>query len=309
MASPRQMRWERCGRGWPAIHGSLRHTNGSSTTCRRIINTRRPSGRSPPTRACFTTILYPVRARAELELDRGNADAATRIYDSAFQPLWPDDMTKSWFQLLDEQHRLRDFVGRARAALQTDPADLNATARLFHYFLSQNNAPAARRALLDFRLAKESGSHPWTPDELLITAQLFERLPDVNEAARLWYALYSVPAADAAHQERALYELSNLLLTQADQPIRFGSGDLSFYKDVAAIDPSPGFLNGILSLILNGAGPRWAYREQNGKAAAVLPPCRGERAGCTAGTALSAVALSRAVARRTRAGIRGLWRR
>ena len=133
-------------------------------------------------------------------------------------------MTKSWFQLLDEQHRLRDFVGRARAALQANPADLNATARLFHYYRSQNNAPAARRALVEYRLAKESGSHPWTPDELLITAQLFERLPDVNEAARLWYALYSAPGAGPTNQERALFELSNLLLTQADQPVRFGVG-------------------------------------------------------------------------------------
>ncbi len=215
----------------------------------------------------FHDDLYPVRARAELELDRGNADAAIRVYDDAFQPLWPDDMMKSWFQLLDEQHRLRDFVGRARAALQTNPADLNATARLFHYYRSQNNAAAARRALVEHRLAKESGSHPWTPNELLITAQLFERLPDVNEAARLWYALYSAPGAGAANQERALFELSELLLTQADQPVRFGSGDLSFYKDVATIDSSPGFLNGILSLILNDTGPRWAYREQNAKSA------------------------------------------
>jgi hypothetical protein len=48
--------------------------------------------------------------------------------------------------------------------------------------------------------------------------------------------------------ERALYGLANLLLTAPDQPIQFGSGDLSFYKDIATVDPSPGFLNGILSL-------------------------------------------------------------
>jgi cellulose synthase operon protein C len=215
----------------------------------------------------FHDDLYPVRARAELQLDRGNTDAAVRIYDAAFQPAWPDDMTKSWFDLLEQQQRLREFVGRARAALQTNPADLNATARLFHYFRSQNNAAAAGRSLIEYRLAKESGKQPWTADELLNTALLFERLPDVNEAARLWYALYSVPGGTDAHRERALYGLANLLLTQADQPVRFGSGDLSFYKDIATIDQSPGFLNGILSLILNGTGPRWAYQDENGKSA------------------------------------------
>ncbi len=89
----------------------------------------------------------------------------------------------------------------------------------------------------------------------------------MNEAARLWYALYSVPGGTDTDRERALFGLANLLLTQADQPVPFGSGDLTFYKDIATVDPSPGFLNGILSLILNGTGPQWAWREQNGRAA------------------------------------------
>ena len=208
-----------------------------------------------------------VRLRAEIELSRGNAEAALRIYDASFEPGWQDDMTKSWFELLEREGKLREFAGRARAALEANPADLRAAAGLFHYFRFQNNAPAAGRTLLEYRLAKESGKHPWRAGELAAMAQLFERLPGVNDAARLWYALYSVPGGADADRERALYGLANLLLTQADQPVQFGSGDLSFYKDVATIDPSPGFLNGILSLVLNGTGPQWAWREQNGKAA------------------------------------------
>src|SRR5208337_5389210 len=63
--------------------------------------------------------------------------------------------------------------------------------------------------------------------------------------------------------EQALSGLASLLLTNAGQPIRYGSADLSFYKDIATMDRSPGFLNGILSLILNGTGPRWEYAKQN----------------------------------------------
>ena len=217
----------------------------------------------------FKNDVEPVRMRADLEIQRGAAGAALAVYDRAFQPLWPEQMRASYFKLLEEQGQLREFAGRARAALASNPADLDATARLFHYFKSQNNIPAARRVLLEYRIAKESGRAPsWTPDELQILAQLFEWLPDVNEAARLYYALYSVPPAGGGQAERALYGLANLLLTAADQPIQFGSGDLSFYKDIATVDPSPGFLNGILSLLLNSSAASSEYRSQNEKSTA-----------------------------------------
>jgi hypothetical protein len=210
----------------------------------------------------------PVRMRAELAIHRGSVDAAIGTYDAAFQPLWPEEMRAAYFKLLADQGQLRQFTQKARTALESNSTDLNATARLFHYFRSQNNIAAARRALLEYRIAKESGGQPWTAAELETLAQLFEWLPDVNEAARLYYALYSVPPAGGAHTERALYGLANLLLTSPEQPIQFGSGDLSFYKDIATVDPSPGFLNGILSLVLNGTGPRWAYETQNQKSTA-----------------------------------------
>src|SRR5579871_3509812 len=217
----------------------------------------------------FKNDFEPVRMRADLEIQRGSYDAALAVYDRAFQPLWPEQMRASYFKLLEEQGQLREFAGRARAALALNPADLDATARLFHYFNSQNNVPAARRVLLEYRIAKESGRAPsWTAEELQTLAQLFEWLPDVNEAARLYYALYSVPPAGGPQAERALYGLANLLLTAPDQPIQFGSGDLSFYKDIATVDPSPGFLNGILSLLLNSTGASFEYRNQNEKATA-----------------------------------------
>ncbi|HWB83525.1 MAG TPA: hypothetical protein VG675_05265 [Bryobacteraceae bacterium] len=216
----------------------------------------------------FHDDLETVKMRADLELRRGSPDAALAVYDRAFQPLWPRTMTASYFSLLEQQQQLREFAGRARTALASNPTDLNATARLFDYFQAQNNIPAARRVLLEYRIAKESGQQPWAADELQTVAQLFERLPDVNEAARLYYALYSVVPASAANAEESLNGLAHLLLTAPEQPIQFGSGDLSFYKDIATIDPSPGFLNGILSLLLNSTGPRWEYQSQNEKSAA-----------------------------------------
>lgn len=225
----------------------------------------------------FHDELEPVKMRADLEIRRGAPDAALGIYDRAFEPLWPDGMASGYFKLLEQQGQLRDFVGRARTALASNPTDLNATARLFHYFRSQNNVPAARRALLEYRIAKESGRAPWTADELQTLAQLFERLPEVNEAARLYYALYSAPPAGGPQTERALYGLANLLLTAPEQPIQFGSGDLSFYKDIATVDPSPGFLNGILSLLLNWTGPRFEYENENQKSVAYFHRAAAEQ--------------------------------
>jgi predicted Zn-dependent protease len=216
----------------------------------------------------FHDPLEPVRMHADLDMRRGSPDAALAVYDGAFQPLWPDDMAASYFKLLEQQGQLREFTGRARTALAANPTNLDATARLFHYFRSQNNAAAARRALLEYRIAKESSRQAWTADELQTLAQLFELLPDVNEAGRLYYALYSIPPAGGAQAERGLYSLANLLLTSPDQPIQFGSGDLSFYKDIATVDSSPGFLNGILALVLNSTGPRWEYQKQNEKSTA-----------------------------------------
>ena len=190
--------------------------------------------------SAFHDTLEPVKMRAALELRRGSPDAALAIYDRAFEPLWPDEMASVYFKLLEQQGQLRDFVGRARTALTSNPTNLDATARLFHYFRSQSNIPAARRVLLEYRLAKESSKQPWTADELETLAKLFERLPDVNEAARLYYALYSAPPAGGPQTERALYGLANLLLTVPEQPIQFGSGDLSFTRTSPRLTHRPG---------------------------------------------------------------------
>src|SRR5207245_1664378 len=101
------------------------------------------------------------------QLERGSVDQVIRVYDRAFRPLWPQTLSDTYFKLLTEEGRLHDFVAKARSALAANPANLNAAARLYHYHRHQNNPGAARRALLEFRLAKESRAQPWTADELL----------------------------------------------------------------------------------------------------------------------------------------------
>src|SRR5262249_45743663 len=83
--------------------------------------------------------------------------------------------------------------------------------------------------------------------------------------AQCYYALYRMGGAT---EETALSSLARLLFSAPEQPIRFGSGNLSMYRDVATMDPHPGFLNGVLSLVLNTTDPpsRYAMEDQNASA-------------------------------------------
>ena len=189
---------------------------------------------------------------------------ALAVFDKQFRPLMQPNWLKGFFDLLEGQGRLRDFLAQARAAAQAQPENLDPAARLFHYWRAQGNLAEARRALLEYRGRKKN----WSADELYTTARLFEMVQEYDEAARQYYALYSLPGAGATAQEQGLAGLAGVLLTAPEQPVRFGSGDLSLYKDIATMDRHPGFLNGILSLVLNTAQPRWQYDGQNSRSVA-----------------------------------------
>ena len=194
-----------------------------------------------------------------LAMKRGTVDQAIAVFDKSFRPLMPADWLKGYFDLLNGHGRLRDFLTDARAAAASQPESLDPVARQFHYYRNQKNEAAARRVLLEFRARKKN----WTADELYSTGRLFEDVQEWDEAARQYYALYSLPSADDAARERGLALIAGVLLNAPEQPVHFGAGDLSLYKDIATMDPHPGFLNGILSLVLNGESPHWEYDRQN----------------------------------------------
>ena len=198
---------------------------------------------------------YPLQAAASIAWKRGALEDAIKLYDQSFRPLWPPDLVKSYFDLLKEAHGLRRYLENARAGVTAHPTDLGAAARVFYYYQQQGNLAAAQRALIEYRLRKESQKSAWTADELLTLSQLFEGAGNYDEAARSYYALYSVSGADAAAQEKSLAGIANLLLSAPEQSIRFGAGDLALYRDIAQLDPGPGFLNGVLSLLLNSSAP------------------------------------------------------
>jgi predicted Zn-dependent protease len=202
--------------------------------------------------------IFPVKARALVDYKQGSIQQGLAVYEKSFQPLWQPELVKGYFDLLAQTQRLRKSLDEARATLNNNPEDLNATARVFYYYQQQGKLDAAQEAITNLRRHKETAKSSWTPQELYVCGRLLEDIHSYPEAARYYFALYS-SKGPADSQERALTRLTDMLLTSPESPIRLGSGDLSMYKDIATMDPGPGYFNGILSLILNTTSPGSAY--------------------------------------------------
>ena len=205
---------------------------------------------------------FPIEATAEIAAKSTSAARALEVYDRSFKPLWPDSLVKQYFDLLKQSNSLRAYLEKARAAVAANPTDLANAARIFHYWKQQNNTGAAERALAEFRQRKESKRSAWTAGELSTLAQLYEGSHNYDEAARNYYALYNVARNEDKTAAFALGSLARLMLSAPEQAIRFGSGNLTLYRDVATMDPHPGFLNGALSLLLNTSEPAGQYKQE-----------------------------------------------
>ena len=109
---------------------------------------------------------YPIQAAASIAWKRGALEDAIRIYDQSFQSAVAAELVKSYFDLLKEAHGLRRYLQEARAQVAANPTSLAASARVFYYYQQQGNLAAAQRALMEYRLRKESQKSAWTADEL-----------------------------------------------------------------------------------------------------------------------------------------------
>jgi hypothetical protein len=209
--------------------------------------------------------IFPVKAKAMVEYRQGSVREGLGVYEHTFEPLWDPELVKSYFDLLRETQNLRKFLDQARTSLNANPEDLNATARVFYYYQQQGKVDVAQQTIADFRLHKDARNSPWTSRELYVCARLLEDIHVYPESARYYFALFSSQGMPDA-QEQAIAGLTSLLLTAPETTIRFGSGELSMYRDIATMDQGPGYLNGILSLILNTTQPASQYSEEEQRA-------------------------------------------
>jgi cellulose synthase operon protein C len=201
-----------------------------------------------------------LKDRARLARRRGGDADALAVYDQAFRPLWDEATVGAYFALLEQTHGLRGFLDRARVDIAARPADLGPAARVFYYYQRAGSIASAEQALADFEARRDGATR--TADELFTLARLYERTRNFNEAIRYYASIESLPGASPADVERALAAIVDTLFSAPEQPLRFGSGDLSFYRDVATLDRYPGFLNGVLSLLFNSTSPSGRYANE-----------------------------------------------
>lgn len=229
---------------------------------------------------------YFLKTRVAVLEEMGDRRAAEQAYDAAFDPNWPRSISGDYYELLRRFGRYRT-VRRALQERARNASDLNTVARLFSIYSYEGNFEPAARLLRDLE-ARRAGRAPqraaasggtsaqpatvsasWNGRELETVAAMFASIGDFDQASRYLYTLYLVGGLQpgSASREEALHRLFRVMLDAAGTPTRVAAGDLSLYKDVAQMDAHPGFMNGVLSLILSGADPASEFATQE-KAAA-----------------------------------------
>ena len=209
--------------------------------------------------------IFAVEAGALVEYRQGSLPQGLALYEKSYRPLWEPELVKSYFDLLRQTHSLRKFMDQQRAALNANPEDLRAATLVFYYYQQEGKLDAAQAEIARFRMHKESAHSAWRAEELYVFARLLEAVHAYPEAARYYFALYNAPGG-AESQERALAGLAGVLFDSPESAIQFGTSGLSFYKDIGAMDQGPGYLNGILSLVLNTTSPESSYSEEEQRA-------------------------------------------
>lgn len=209
--------------------------------------------------------VFPVEAEADLATKRGSAKDGLAVYESAFEPLWPSELVKSYFALVLASRSQRQFADELRAKINADPNDLRDAARLFYLDQQEGQLDSAKAVLNSYREEKDAHGAAWSAEELDTLAQLDESIQDVPEVARYDYALASDHNTAGAEQ-KGLVGLTRILLAAPDQPLRVGAGNLAVYRSIAAMDRGPGYLNGILSLLLNSQNPEQEYASEDQRA-------------------------------------------
>ena len=213
---------------------------------------------------------FPVRAEAQVEAGRGSAKDGLAVYDRSFEPQWPAELVKSYYDLLVSGHQTLKTRDALRARLAANPeggADaLKDAAKLFYIFQQQGQLEAAKAVLAEYRERKDARGAAWSADELYTLGRLLEAVQDFPEAARYYYALAAKTQTPDANG-KGLAGLARILLTAPEQPLRVGAGNLALYKSIATMDRGPGYLNGILSLFFNSQQPASEYSNQDQLAA------------------------------------------
>ncbi|HVG18245.1 MAG TPA: hypothetical protein VNI02_04270, partial [Blastocatellia bacterium] len=236
---------------------------------------------------------YFLKTRAQVLEATGDRRAAEQVYSDAFDANWPRAIAGDYYELLRKFGRYRLVRRGLQESVRGGATGLQNVARLFSIFSYEGNYEQASRLLADLESRRAGGAaatrganqtvaanandlpqvdpsrNSWSAQELETVAGMFASIGDYDQASRFLYTLYLVGGLQPASQSReeALYRLFKVMIDAAGTPTRVGVGDLSLYKDIAEADRHPGFMNGVLSLVLSGNDAAQEFANQQTAAA------------------------------------------
>jgi hypothetical protein len=135
-----------------------------------------------------------------------------------FDPLWPLDLIRDYFDALERAVPRETILDRLRAAADEAPGSLRAAARVFYFHQRQADIAAAKKVLIDFQAKKTLRGECWQAEDLLAMGGLFARVYDYPRAARYSFAAYLLPESPAAAKQQGLTALLDALIAVLPQP-------------------------------------------------------------------------------------------
>jgi len=208
--------------------------------------------------------LYFLEKEADVLVSLGRGREAEGLYVKAFDPFWPRETADNFYQFLSHRERLRAYGRELKAAFRRHPESYDLAVRLFHYVKREDGEAAGILIQLEKARARR-GAARWQPDELATVARLLIAEGEMELASRFLYTLYAQGGLRPGSELRAavLYQLFKLVQDARYETTALTAGDLKLYEEVAAADPHPGLLGGVLSLVLADSNPQKEFeREQ-----------------------------------------------
>ena len=207
-----------------------------------------------------------VAKEADLLDSLGRAREAEQVYEAAFDPFWPDELSDSFYEFLKDHDRYRAYGRELRTRFQHDPSDYDAAVRLEHFVKHDYDRDPS--VFVQLERARAARGNKWKPEELATIARLLLADGYEDAASRFLYTLYLQGGLKPGGELRAkvLYQLFALLTDANDQRLALTNGDLKLYQDIATSDPHPGITGGILSLLLSDTSPRFELDREEGDA-------------------------------------------
>jgi tetratricopeptide (TPR) repeat protein len=180
---------------------------------------------------------------------------AESVYQKAFDPFWPQEMSDKFYSFLSDIDRLRAYGHQLSEAFRRNPTDFQVAVRLIHYH--NYTGEKSTRIIGQLEQARAARRIKWQPEELGVIARILIADGDGDTASRFLYTLSVQNELKPGSTLRAavLYQLFELLADARDERLALTRGDLKFYQDIATSDPHPGMLGGALSLILSDTDP------------------------------------------------------